>query len=218
VNPTDTREAQEHFFVLPGRALILGIALLTAVALIALAVPMEPLSIDRAWSDAMKSIESPALKEIALVFNALGRGWGWALTLAAVAGLLLTRRRIVALVAFPGRRGPLVGPVGVAESPRRSTPPAGWSRSPGRLVVPVGPCLVWGGDRYSARPPLHIARAADTLVGARRTRDHGDGLESDLPAVHWLSDVIGGVLLGAGIVLTTFAAAQLARSKAESHR
>jgi undecaprenyl-diphosphatase len=27
--------------------------------------------------------------------------------------------------------------------------------------------------------------------------------------VHWLSDVIGGVLLGAGIVFTTFAVAQL---------
>ena len=168
--------------MLPGGALVLGVALLTAVALIGLAVPMEPLSIDRAWSDAMDSIDSPALKEIALVFNALGRGWGWALTLIAVAGLLLTRRRIVALVAFPGRRGPLVGPVGVAESPRRSTTPTGWSRSPGWLVVPVGACLVWGGDMYRARPHLHIARTADTLVGARRARDHGDGLESDIPA------------------------------------
>ena len=89
--------------MLPGRALVLGVALLTAVALIAIAVPMEPLSIDRAWSDAMESIESPALKEIALVFNALGRGWGWALTLIAVAGLLLVRRRIVALVASSTR-------------------------------------------------------------------------------------------------------------------
>ena len=29
--------------------------------------------------------------------------------------------------------------------------------------------------------------------------------------VHWLSDVIGGVLLGTGIALTTFAAAQMSR-------
>jgi membrane-associated phospholipid phosphatase len=100
VNSNAKGAAQEHFFVLPGRALVLGVALLTAVALIGLAVPMEPLSIDRAWSDAMDSIDSPALKEIALVFNALGRGWGWVLTLAAVAGLLLLRRRGVALVAF----------------------------------------------------------------------------------------------------------------------
>jgi membrane-associated phospholipid phosphatase len=30
--------------------------------------------------------------------------------------------------------------------------------------------------------------------------------------VHWLSDVIGGVSLGTGLALTTFAAAQLTRS------
>jgi hypothetical protein len=100
VSSSGSGATQEHFFALPWRAVAFGIALLIAVLLMALAIPMEPLSVDDAWSDAMESITSPALKEIALVFNAHGRGWGWALTLGAVAGLLLVRRRFVALVAF----------------------------------------------------------------------------------------------------------------------
>jgi membrane-associated phospholipid phosphatase len=35
--------------------------------------------------------------------------------------------------------------------------------------------------------------------------------------VHWLSDVIGGVLLGGGIVATTFAAAQLGRVSSQAN-
>jgi undecaprenyl-diphosphatase len=199
--------------VLPGRALVLGIAFLAAVALMALAVPMEPLAIDRAWSDAMESVASPVLKEIALVFNALGRGWGWALTLAAVAGLLAVRRRIVALVAFA-----------VAEALSSSLSAllkalVGRPRPPDGDLHPVGSSFPSGHASYGAvtcialvllfTSPRGRARwwglAALGIVGMAWSRTYLQ--------VHWLSDVIGGVLLGAGIVLTTFAAAQLLASK-----
>ena len=45
-------------------------------------------------------IRTPLLTDVALVFNALGRGLGWALSLAAVGILLLVRGRWLALVAF----------------------------------------------------------------------------------------------------------------------
>jgi undecaprenyl-diphosphatase len=209
VSSGDTEVAQEHFFALPRRALVLGIPLLIAVVLMALAVPMEPLSVDRAWSDAMESIPSPFLKEIALVFNALGRGWGWALTLAAIACLLLVQRRVVALVTFIVAEGlssflsallkALVG---------RPRPPDG-------VVHPVGSSFPSGHASYAAvtsialvllfTSPDRRARwwgfAALAITGMAWSRTYLQ--------VHWLSDVIGGVLLGAGLVLTTFAAAQL---------
>ena len=199
--------------MLPGRALIFGIALLAAVVLMALAVPMEPLSIDRAWSDAMKSVASPALKEIALIFNALGRSWGWALTLAAIAGLLLFRRRTVALVAFVGAEAlSSFLSAGLKALVGRPRPPDG-------AVHPVGSSFPSGHASYGAvtcialvliftSPPRRSrwwALAALGITGMAWSRTYLQ--------VHWLSDVIGGVLLGAGIVLTSFAAAQLLGSR-----
>ena len=214
----ETSATQERFFVRPGHALVLGIVLLTAVGLMALAVPTEPLSIDRAWSNAMKSLESRALKEVALVLNALGRGLGWALTLAAVAGLLLVRRRFVPLIAF------LVAQALSSFLSAMLKALVGRPRPPDGVVHPVGSSFPSGHASYGAvtcialvllfTSPERRGRwwglAAVGIAGMAWSRTY-------LP-VHWLSDVVGGVLLGAGIVLTTFAAAQLARSKAESQR
>jgi undecaprenyl-diphosphatase len=201
--------SQEHFFARPRRAFVLGVGLLAAVVLTALVVPMEPLSIDSSWSDAMASISSPVLKDVALVFNALGRGWGWALTLTAVAGLLLVRHRIVALVAFlvaealssflSGLLKILVG---------RPRPPDG-------VVHPVGSSFPSGHASYGA--VTCIALVLLFAPPSRRTvwwvlaglGIAGMAWSRTYLQVHWLSDVIGGVLLGAGIVLSTFAAAQL---------
>jgi undecaprenyl-diphosphatase len=218
VNPIDTDAAQERFFVAPGRTLALGIALLASVALIALAVPMEPLSIDRAWSDAMESIESPALKEIALVFNALGRGWGWALTLAAVAAFLLIRQRIAALVAF------VVAEALSSVLSALLKALVGRPRPPDGVVHPVGSSFPSGHASYGA--VTCIALVLLFTSPERRTRWWGlaalgiTGMawSRTYLQVHWLSDVIGGVLLGAGIVLTTFAAAQLVRWNAGPRR
>jgi undecaprenyl-diphosphatase len=213
LSSTDTGAAQEHFFALPRRALALGIGSLIAILLMAIAVPMEPLSIDRAWSDAMESVASPVLEEIALVFNALGRGWGWALTLGAVAGLLLARRRIVALVAF------LVAELLSSFLSALLKALVGRPRPPDGVVHPVGSSFPSGHASYGA--VTCIALVLLFTSPDRRTRWWGlatlgiTGMawSRTYLQVHWLSDVIGGVLLGAGIVLSTFAAAQLSASK-----
>ena len=203
---------QERFFVVPRRSLVLGVASLVTVALMALAVPMEPLSVDRAWSDAMKSVASPALKDIALVFDALGRGVGWALTLAVVSGVLLVRRRFLALVAFLGAEALSTFLSALLKAL------VGRPRPPDGLVHPVGSSFPSGHASYGAvtcialvllfTTPDRRARwwslAALGIAGMAWSRTYLQ--------VHWLSDVIGGVSLGTGLALTTFAAAQLTRS------
>jgi undecaprenyl-diphosphatase len=175
----------------------------------ALAVPMEPLAVDRAWSNAMESVGSPVLRQIALVFNALGRGWGWALMVAAVASVLLVRRRIAALVAF------LVAEALSSFLSALLKALVGRPRPPDGVVHPVGSSFPSGHASYGAvtcialvllfTSPGRRARwwglAAFGIAGMAWSRTYLQ--------VHWLSDVIGGALLGAGIVLTTFAVAQL---------
>ena len=203
---------QERFFVVPRRSLVFGVASLVTVALMALAVPMEPLSVDRAWSDAMKSVASPALKDIALVFDALGRGVGWGLTLAVVSGVLLVRRRLLALVAFLGAQALSTFLSALLKAL------VGRPRPPDGLVHPVGSSFPSGHASYGAvtcialvllfTAPDRRARwwslAALGIAGMAWSRTYLQ--------VHWLSDVIGGVFLGTGLALTTFAAAQLTRS------
>jgi len=90
----------ERFFADPVRARRTGLALLGVVALMAVLVPAEPLAVDRRWSEAMRDVESALLEHIALVFNALGRGLGWALSLVAIGAALLLARRRLAFIAF----------------------------------------------------------------------------------------------------------------------
>jgi undecaprenyl-diphosphatase len=213
---TGTRAAQERFFVAPRRALILGSACLVAVVLMAVAVPMEPLSLDKAWSDAMADMASPVLKEVALVFNALGRGLGWVITLAVVAVLLLVRRRTIAFIAFAVAEALSSLLSGLLKAL------VGRPRPSGGVVHPVGSSFPSGHASYGAvtsialvllfTSPDRRARwwglAAVGIAGMAWSRTYLQ--------VHWLSDVIGGVLLGAGIVLVTFAAAQLLSSSDRS--
>ena len=74
--------------------------MLGVVVFMALVVPAEPLRIDQRWSEAMRDIRTPPLTDLALVFNALGRGLGWALSLTAVGVVLYVRRRLFALLVF----------------------------------------------------------------------------------------------------------------------
>ena len=82
------RGVPERFLSRPRRAYWAGISLLGVVALMALVVPAEPLRLDQRWSEAMRDIRTPVLTDLALVFNALGRGLGWALSLTAVGVVL----------------------------------------------------------------------------------------------------------------------------------
>jgi undecaprenyl-diphosphatase len=153
------------------------------------------------------------LKGVALIFNALGRGWGWALTLIAVATLLLVRRRVVALLAFT---------VAEALSSILSAlmkAVVGRPRPPDGIVHPVGSSFPSGHASYGAVTCIALVLLFTTPE--RRARWWGlAALGTAAMAwsrtylqVHWLSDVIGGVLLGTGIALATFSATQLLRSR-----
>jgi hypothetical protein len=68
------RIGSERFAGRPRRVLVLGFGFLALFALTALFVPQQPLEIEQRWSEWMRDIQSLLLTDIALVFNALGRG------------------------------------------------------------------------------------------------------------------------------------------------
>ena len=201
---------REHFLSRPTRALWLGIGLLGVVALMALVVPAAPLGVDESWSDAMTSIRTSFLTDVALVFNWLGRSVGWALSVAAVAVVLITRRRWLALLAF-----------GVTEALTSLSSTllkilVGRPRPPNGLVDPVGSSFPSGHAAYAAATCVALillftaperrrrwwsALAALGVIGMAWSRTYLQ--------VHWLSDVIGGSVLGVGVALSVFAGAQL---------
>lgn len=201
----------ERFLARPARAFWLGIALLGVVALIGAVVPLEPLGVDQRWSEAMQDIQTPLLKNVALIFNALGLGLEVALSLAAVGILLLLRRRWFALVAFAATE---------ALTSLSSTVLkvlVGRPRPPDGLVDPVGSSFPSGHAAYasatcvavvllftipSPRRRLWWALAALGILGMAWSRTYLQ--------VHWLSDVVGGSLLGIGIAITVFGGAQYA--------
>jgi membrane-associated phospholipid phosphatase len=205
----------ERFLPRPTRAFRVGVSLLGAVLVMALVVPAEPLGIDQRWSEAMLDIRTSPLTDLALVFNWLGRGLGWVLSLAAVGIVLFARRRLVALLAF-----------GVTETvtPLSSTLLkilVGRPRPPDGLVHPVGSSFPSGHAAYAGAtcvalvllftaPGPHRGRwwwplAALGVLGMAWSRTYLQ--------VHWLSDVIGGSLLGVGIALAIFASLELMNSR-----
>jgi hypothetical protein len=84
----------------PSDAFVAGVVLLAAVVLMAVFVPTAPLAVEESWAEAMRDTQSTALTDVALVFNALGRGFESALSLTAVGIVLIVARRWFALVAF----------------------------------------------------------------------------------------------------------------------
>jgi membrane-associated phospholipid phosphatase len=200
---------RERFFAEPIRACWAGVALLGVVALMAILVPAEPLAIDRSWSDAMRDAHSAFLEHTALVFNSIGHGLVRALTLAAIAGVLLAARRWLALIAFALAEAvaPLLSSLlkALVDRPR----PAGALVHPAGSSFPSGHAVYAGTTAvalvllFSPPGPTRAAwwTAAGVLSAAMawsRTYLH----------VHWLSDVVAGSLLGAGVALLVFGAAQ----------
>jgi undecaprenyl-diphosphatase len=200
---------REEFVDHPLRAFWFGAALLGLVTAMAIVVPAEPLAIDQHWADTMRDIETPVLKDIALVFNALGRGVGRLPLLLAGGVLLFLARRWLALVCFAVIEGlTSLSSALLKAAVQRPRPPDG-------LIHPVGSAFPSGHAAYAGATCVALvllftapgprrrwwwALAAAGILGMAWSRTYLQ--------VHWLSDVVGGSLLGIGISLLVLGGAQ----------
>jgi undecaprenyl-diphosphatase len=210
----------ERFLPRPTRALCAGVALVVAVLVMAVLVPAGPLGIDQRWSEAMLDIRTASLTHLALVFNWLGRGLGWVLSLAAVGIVLIARRRWAALLAFA------VTETVTSLSSTLLKILVGRPRPPDGLVHPVGSSFPSGHAAYAGATCVALVLLF-TAPGPHRRRWWwplaalgvlGMAWSRTYLQVHWLSDVIGGSLLGVGVALATFASLQLRlRGRALDH-
>ena len=198
-----------RYFARPRRALWIGAALLAVVALTALLVPTEPLALERSWLEAMQDIQTAALKDLALVFNWLGRGIGRALSIAAIGIVLLLARRWLGLLAFAVTETltPLCSSLLKAHVDR--------PRPPDGLVHPSGASFPSGHAAYAGATCVALVLLF-TAPGPRRRLwwtiaalgIAGMAWSRTYLQVHWLIDVLAGSLLGIGVALVTFAAVQ----------
>jgi membrane-associated phospholipid phosphatase len=202
----------ERFFARPARACSVGGALLGIVALMAIFVPAEPLGIDRSWAAAMRDAHSAFVEHIALILDWLGHGLGRGLTLGAVAVVLVIARRWLALLAFAVAEAlaPLVSSLLKALVDR--------PRPPGGLVHPVGSSFPSGHATYAGTTAVALVLLF-TAAGPGRwpwwtaagIAIAGMAWSRTYLQAHWLSDVVGGSLLGIGIALVTFGTVQWRR-------
>jgi membrane-associated phospholipid phosphatase len=199
----------ERFLARPVRGVWIGGALLATVGLMASVVPAGPVDVDQRWSEAMHDIEAPLLHDLALVFNALGRGLGWALSVTAVAFVLVIARRWLALVAF----GLTQTVTSLSSAVLKGL--VGRPRPPHGLVHPVGSSFPSGHAAYAGATCVALVLLF-TVPGPRRRSWSvlsvigivGMAWSRTYLQVHWLSDVIGGSLLGVGVALLVFAGLQ----------
>ena len=197
-----------RFVAQPVRTSWSGAAVLGVVGLIAVLVPAAPLAVDARWSEAMWDIQTPFLKHLALVFDALGHGIARALTLAAVGIVLLVGRRWLALACFalveslaPLASTILKAAVGRPRPPEAMVHPSGSSFPSGHATYAGATCvaLVLLFTTARSRRGRWWALAAAGIVGMAWSRTYLQ--------VHWLSDVVAGSLLGIGTALLVFGGA-----------
>jgi membrane-associated phospholipid phosphatase len=208
---TDRR--RERFLEHPVRAFWTGVTLLGLVAVMAIVIPAGPLSIDRWWAEAMRDSEAPVLKDLALVFNALGSGLGRVPLLVAVGLVLVHTRRWFALVCFALLESlTSLSSALLKATVQRPRPPDG-------LVHPVGSAFPSGHAAYAAATCVALVLMF-TVPGARRrwwwvlaaVGIAGMAWSRTYLQVHWLSDVVGGSALGIGIALLVLGGAQSVQS------
>jgi len=199
----------ERFFSHPRRAVWLGGTLLGVVAVLAIVLPAEPLGVDEQWADAMRDIRTSFLTHVALVFNALGRGVGWAISVAAVAVVLLVTRQRLGLLAFA------IAEALTSLSSTLLKALVGRPRPPDGLVHPVGSSYPSGHSAYAGATCVALVLLFTRPGPTRRWwwTAAGAGIAGmawsrTYLEVHWLSDVVGGALLGIGIALVVFGALQ----------
>ena len=205
------RSRREGFFTHPGRAVVWASGLLGLVALVAILIPAGPLTLDSRWSELMQDIQTPFLKHVALVFNALGRGLWRALTLAAIGLVLLLARRWIALIAFAVTESltPLLGDLLKAV--------VGRERPPGHMLEAHGSSFPSGHASYASATTIALVLLFSTPGRRRPLWFLLAGMTSAAMAwsrtylqVHWLSDVLAGATLGLAVALLTFGVAQTA--------
>ena len=204
-----TMKMPERFFADPVRAVAAGCAFLVCVALLAVVVPAEPLALERSWAEAMRDLQTPVLKDVALVFNALGHGLGRVLSLAAVAIVLVLAQRWLAFVAFAIAEtlAPLASSLLKALIDR--------PRPPGGLVNPAGASFPSGHAAYAGATCVALVLLF-TAPGPGRHRWWAFAVlgiaamawSRTYIRVHWLLDVVSGSLLGVGVTLVVFGLAQ----------
>jgi len=205
---------RERFLVHPGRALWAGGGLLALVVVLAVVMPTGPVAVDRSWSEAMADVRTPLLTHLALAFDWLGHGVGRIASLALVGLLLLHRRRLLALAAFAAAEtaAPLLSTllkalVGRPRPTNGLVHALGASFPSGHVVYAGTTCvaLVLLFTAPGPRRGLWWGVAAVGIAGMAWSRTYLQ--------VHWLSDVVGGSLLGIGIAFLVFGAAQRSNVK-----
>jgi membrane-associated phospholipid phosphatase len=198
-----------QLFVRPNRAVAVAVVLLAAVLLLAVALPDGPLRIDTAWSEAMQDISSGALDRLAHGFDRLGSGWLRGLTIAAVCVALLIGRRLAGLAAYGVVMAltPLLVNLIKAAVDR--------PRPPHAVVQAAASSFPSGHAAYGAATAVSLV-VLFAPIGRRRiwivagvAFAAGMAWSRTYLQVHWLSDVTGGAMLGAGVALAVLAAAQL---------
>jgi undecaprenyl-diphosphatase len=184
--------------------------LLAFLVLLAVFIPTGPLRLDSRWSELMLDMQTPILKQVALVFNALGRGVLRGLTLAGIGLVLLVVRRWAALISFAVAETltPVISnqfkdrvarprPPDAALTSHGSSFPSGHAAYAGATTVAL--VLLFSQPSRSRR--LWWALAALITAGMAWSRTYLQ--------VHWLSDVFAGALLGIAITFACFATTQL---------
>lgn len=181
--------------------LLAGACLLLAFAVLAVCMGVAPgmfQPLDDGWNAFMEDVRSDAVVQASLVFNAVGGGWiavyVLPLILAIIAGLLRGWRvGIVVIVA-------LAASAGVVQLIKHLI---GRAR-PLDLLVPSDFGSFPSGHTANAATVavvllLILPRVAALIVGIAWTVLMA--LSRTVLSVHWLTDTVGGALLGAGIAL-----------------
>jgi undecaprenyl-diphosphatase len=206
----NAQHTEERYLLRPKRTLCLGAALLALFVVLALVVPAESFTAEQRWQAWMNEIQAPFLKDVALVFNFLGRGIGLVFVFTLISVLLITARRWQALAT-----------VAIAEGLTALTSSVtkawiGRERPPDGLVHPASSSFPSGHTAFAGTTSVVLVLLF-TSVGPRRRlwwilailATAGMGWSRTYLQVHWLLDVLAGAALGIGVALAVFASAQV---------
>ena len=200
----------ERFLAQPRRAVHAGGLLLLAYAAMAVLVPIGPFPLDESWSDAMRRMHTPRLEQLALHFDWLGRGLGVILLLLAVGLILGWARRWLALITFAVAEG-ICALLSTASKALLERP-----RPPDGLLHPISTSFPSGHTSYASVTCVALVLLFTRPGAGRRVwwaaallGIVGMGWSRTFLHVHWLSDVVAGGLLGAGVAFVVFGGAQV---------